>query len=486
MYTARENAISLCLMGCEIIILFFSLGMADGRDIESAAGFIGCLAIIALIISSAAVFCVYREINGFLIFVILSYLFSFGQCILASFGIQGERGSAFSIDNGYFSPNVIINSSYMGLFCICLLCVGYCWSAKKREDITGNKIIRRTADENSFASYGWILFWISLLPTLYCLAQDIIITMREGYGASVSAGYSGIGKVFELISGLFITSLIILYTFERKHRLTVYIISLFYFGMQMMGGSRITVFRLCVVYFIVTLLYHRTMTRKRWILLIIGGILLVFVFSLVSSVRIYLSSASNTANLINTMAKNVIENNFLASALREMGNTQLINLLVYQFCPKKVSFAHCYSYFRMLYSAIPNVLSLPYNDMDTTFSSLYPLTESGLGGSFIGEMYWNMGWLAMPVAVLIGWAAGKLSNRMKKCCSSRKADSAQLFLILYIFYFCIFLVRSSVWEFGRNFIYYALIPVIIYQLVHRKETETDQENIHCYEKGLIR
>lgn len=483
MYVNRKNAVSLCLMGCELVILFLSFGMAGSRHIESAAGFVGWLAITAGILSSAAVFQICREINCFWIFVVLSYLFSFGQCILAAFRVYGERNSAFSIDNGYFTARVIIGSGYLSLFCIALICIGYCLSAEKQESHENRAF--HTADEQSFASLGWILFGISLIPALYCLAQDIVITMREGYGASVSAGYSGIGKVFALISGLFITALIILYTFERKHRLVVYFISVCYFGLQMMGGSRITVFRLCVIYLVITVLYHKTMTRKRWILLIVGILLLAFVFSLVSAVRIYLNSTSNTVGLINGMAKNVLKNNFLVSALREMGNTQLINLLVYQFCPSKVPFAHGYSYFRMLYSALPNVLGLPYDDMDTVFSALYPLTESGLGGSFIGELYWNLGWISMPASVLIGWIAGILTNRMKKLCSSRGSDSVHLFLTTYIFYFCVFMVRSSVWEFGRNFIYYALIPAVVYQFVERKENRTEENKAESEELAVI-
>ena len=68
---------------------------------KNVLGKIGYVAIIYGVLSTIVLYQVKKEWDVFLIFMIMCYLFSFGQCILVAFGY--ELGVfAFSMDRGFF------------------------------------------------------------------------------------------------------------------------------------------------------------------------------------------------------------------------------------------------------------------------------------------------------------------------------------------------------------------------------------------------
>ena len=70
--------------------------------------------------------------------------------------------------------------------------------------------------------------------------------------------------------------------------------------------------------------------------------------------------------------------------------------------------------------------------------------------------------------MIFGYIWGVLSNSFKKICSSEYVNQEKVFLIIYLMYFMIFLVRSESVELGRSFVYYAVIPVLISKMISRK------------------
>ena len=116
---------------------------------------------------------------------------------------------------------------------------------------------------------------------------------------------------------------------------------------------------------------------------------------------------------------------------------------------------------RSIYGIIPNIFGVGYDSVDTVFSPLYTVTNAGMGSSYIAEGYWNFGYFSLIYFAGFGFAWGKLEERFKMQCN-RPAKSASVFFItIYLMFFLIFTVRSDLMEFGRSFVYYALIPVLL-------------------------
>lgn len=134
------------------------------------------------------------------------------------------------------------------------------------------------------------------------------------------------------------------------------------------------------------------------------------------------------------------------------------------------SFGQCIltAFVRSIYSVLPNFLNLEYISIDEVFSPYYTVTNAGCGASFIAEGYWNFGYFSVLFFIALGYVWGTLSNRFKQLCNSKYVKPENFFVIVYLMYYMIFLVRSESIELGRSFVYYAVIPILISKLLKTK------------------
>ena len=89
------------------------------------------------------------------------------------------------------------------------------------------------------------------------------------------------------------------------------------------------------------------------------------------------------------------------------------------------------------------------------------MTNAGCGASFIAEGYWNFGYLSAFFFLALGYIWAVLADRFKRICNEEYVSPEKVFLIVYLMYFMIFLVRGESIELGRSFVYYALVPVLM-------------------------
>ena len=234
----------------------------------------------------------------------------------------------------------------------------------------------------------------------------------------------------------------------------------------MLGGSRISVFRLAIVLLIISNLLRKEINKKRLVWIFLFGLIGVFAFSFVSSARNYIYLADDVQLFFKKTAGDLWENNFIISAIKEMGNTQVINTLVYSLCPSKVEYRYGLSFVRSIYSIFPNVFNLKYISIDEIFSGFYTVTNAGCGASFIAEGYWNFGYFSAFFFLALGYIWAVLADRFKRICNEEYVNPEKAFLIVYLMYFMIFLVRSESIELGRSFVYYALVPILMSKTLH--------------------
>lgn len=343
--------------------------------------------------------------------------------------------------------------------------IGFCFhrSSIKYEKLSNKPVLT----DNVLCRVAWGLLLISVVPTFYELYKDVTTVFFNGYSDTLGNA-TGIDKIFVLISGFYPSAILILYCFEEKRRRTVYFALGSYVLLQLLGGSRIAVFRLAIVLLVISNLYRKEISKKRAVMICIFGLVGVFVFSFVSSARNYIYLASNVQLFLKETATDLLENNFIFAAIKEMGNTQVINTLVYALCPKKVDYRYGMSFVRSIYSVLPNFLNLEYISIDEVFSPYYTVTNAGCGASFIAEGYWNFGYFSVLFFIALGYVWGTLSNRFKQLCNSKYVKPENFFVIVYLMYYMIFLVRSESIELGRSFVYYAVIPILISKLLKTK------------------
>ena len=317
---------------------------------------VGRVAILYCVISTTALYYVKREWDIFLGFMIMSYLFSFGQCILAACGYK-LGFFAFSMDRVFFSNKEILDASVFSFSAISLTGIGY-YLYRKTDSYTRIKKQPKTNSHN-LCRVAWGLLIISIIPTYYKLYKDMTTVFSVGYQSTLG-NVSGIDKVCVLLSGFYTSALLILYCFEERRRNIVYLALGIYVLMQLLGGSRIEVFRLTVVLLIISYMFRKEINKKNIILIFLIAFGGMFVFSFVSSARNYIYLASNARLFLRKTENDLLEKNFIFSAIKEMGNTQVINTLVHSICPTRVEYRYGLSFIRAIYGIFPNILNLKY------------------------------------------------------------------------------------------------------------------------------
>ena len=199
------------------------------------------------------------------------------------------------------------------------------------------------------------------------------------------------------------------------------------------------------------------------ILFLLAGLIGIFVLSLISSIRTMIYVSSNLSELIQKAALDLWENNFIVETLRELGNTQIINTLVYKECPKVIDYAYGTSYLKMFFSVVPNLWGGVHPssiDVDSVFSPLYSKT-TGLGSSFVAEAYWNFGFLSIIFCFLLGKIFTHIDIGLNEVCRlDAKDNKIKAYIYFYLCFLLIFWVRSSCNGFGRS-VLFAAVPIIM-------------------------
>lgn len=463
----RESVLILTAE-CVFILIYFTL-IRPG-DSMAALKAVGLASLVCLAATSLAIYKATGKLSYILVFFIFSYLFSFGQSMLVLFGVQ-LADSPFSITSSKFHRSDIIGSARLYLTGISFAAIGSCLAIRK---IRIRKRITEISDKDSALAVGWFLLAVSIVPAFYLLIKDVIITFTVGYGNTLGQKHN-LDKICSLISGLFSSSVILLIFVENRKakRRIIYCIFLLYCALQVIGGSRIDVFRMVITLFFILMVYRKSITPKNFwkifLLLIVG----LFVFSVVSAARIYLFYVSDPAAFIVQTMQRVLKHNFLISAISEMGNTQIINTLVYSKCPDPIGYQYGFSYVKTLWAILPNIWGSAYTGyigIDITFSPLYTLTDAGLGASYLSEAYWNFGWFSVIFLALFGYGLASAERIFTDHSNRRVTAITPLFLSTYILYFMIFMVRGEMLEFGRSFVYYAVCPMILLYLHKKRHT----------------
>lgn len=469
MKISRNNVVRIGYIMLEFLFIICFFSTKKVLTVKEAILTIGQVAIPTAIITTYLIYKVYNKINFFVLFVALSFLFSFGQSILVCLGVELPK-SAFSITYSGFKISDLMNAALFCFLGIFSTCIGYCLCYKKRIPEIENK--PEIAMNDRVCQIGWILLIISIIPTFYLLYKDIVGAIQYGYGYTLQT-YTGFDRICSLVSGFFTSSLLMLFCFEQRkiERKLFWAILLLYVVLQLFGGSRLDVFRLGITLLVLYICFFKELGKKKFIVLMAGALFVGFIFSVVSNARIFLTDG-DIRNVISNATARVWENNILNSIIREMGITQIVNTLVYAKCPSVVGFQYGFSYLKILWAILPNLIGSAYTGyigVDITFSPLYTLTDSGMGASYLCEGYWNFGWFAIFVFNILGFMFGKLESKFHTLCNSSLVDPIKLFIISYIIYYMIFMVRSEMLGFGRSFVYYALIPALLCRVKTRKE-----------------
>lgn len=432
-------------------------------DIYTTMRFVAIISLVTLFYQLIVIYFFERKISFYLLFLMLSFLFSFGQCYTKLFFPLIVNENFISVGNGFFSSKEIYDSSFIVLFFSLFMSIGYIFF-KAKVNINNNKYNENYMENKCLKLTGWILLSISIVPIFVMKIRDIQIINESGY-IDTLANPEGIYKFFSLLEGFFPSAIIILLLADRKRTFLVLSILGVYLLLELVGGSRISVFRFAIILFLMWLAKNK-LTPLKVVILLLVGFIGMGVLSNVSSMR--LDGSLSISQLFNFAdAFSVNEDNLLYKTLYEMGNTQVINIIVFTRCPDIIGYCYGSSIWKALSSAIPNFgfwdIHPAMINTDYTFSIFFT-DRCGLGSSIYAELFWNFGFLfGLLFSTLIGVLLCYLSNSLDR--QYAQNNNIKVFLFLRLMYFIIFLVRTDITMFGRDFIYYTISPIVLCYLI---------------------
>lgn len=393
------------------------------------------------------------------IFLVITYLFHFGQSIITT----------FSFDDKYAYKNVLsksgeslyITAEIFAMLCIFSVTVGYLYSSRKTRidnrnfanDFEDSEMLRI----RNIAAFVLI---VAAVPMLYIDITKVLTLSIGGYEMTYATYGAGVGKYMNLI-GQFgrpaITVLLFSVCKNEKAAKRVFMVSSIYYLVMMLSGDRGTF----MIYLITNAFVYYVYCKKiRMRTVIIGAILLYFLFGFVSAISIFRYTDFSYASFVEAFTRRK-DDGVVYSILREFGASMLSLTHSINYIPSYTGYNWGLTYLASWLNLSPYLPDVISNIFENSFTFVkafptYAADFESLGGSYLGELYFNFGWFGAIFAVFIGAFIGKMDIKLKNSLNPRKVAVYLVLLptlVLWVRDFFPSMIFKTVW-FSVLLLYY--------------------------------
>lgn len=408
----------------------------------------------------------------YIIFLSIAYLFMFGQSMLFALGILVDTSKAL---HARYSDFVMLKANIFTCLGLCAFHNGALISAKVNEDT--NLYLQKNSEKpenknkylyKSMQFVGWLLFLISVGPTVMNIVNSIKFVLSYGYKILFDESLIkvGIQNWSKILQDFFIPSLICLFISSYENRFirwfviissVFYILSGFYLGGR--GKQVVLVLSLfCMSHYLI-----KPIKGFKILPLIIGGIIFISFTSVISKVR---DIPNRTfIHYFELFFDSFGKENLFIEVIFEMGGSMFPLINVMLLVPEFFSFRYGESYLYSLTTIIPNLGFWSAHpgaikaNLGNWLQDVLGLNY-GPGFSMAAEAYINFGWLGILFMMLLGCFYGWLFSLITRKEDPKQYNPIVLFLVFSILSLTMMTVRNSFIETVRAFFYYT-IPVCV-------------------------
>lgn len=387
-------------------------------------------------------------------FIILTYLFMFGRVILNAYNL--DSNIFWNLMNRH-SELKLYHTSMFILCCIQSIFIGFIFNEDKGKIANKSIDIWKESSNELMYKVGLVLLIFSIPSRLYTDISWIIQTQRSSSYLALSVK-SGLA---DDIAFLVIPSLLYINTSGKLKKRTVFIItltSIFYFIVVMIltGDRRYPVTAILALILCFFKLYNIKIKLREIFTWGGAAYLMLNLLSVLRNIR--RNDLTNVGNFIFNYGLDILFGiSALYETLAEFGLSFFSVVHIFEYIPDYIPFQYGFSFV----GSIPSILPIGWLFGDFFFrvsisNIINSLAGAPVGASLIGDLYANFGWLAIPIAIIVGIYASRIfriENR-KKC----RLECAQYYALFYIL---INLVRASFFEIFRSSIIVYFVPVFI-------------------------
>lgn len=402
----REKNIKLYIVLFSQIALFLAIIILKIQSTSLyTVAFLCSLSITLFIISSF--YLRVRKLNVYFIFIILTYVFHFGQVFLYIFGINNPLPPKFNIN--YYETSVLVNSLYYSLIVIVIFQIVGFLLLKKIINYSINISKKQIADNKIDSSFFIIMILITILPYLYVDISQMLLASELGY---VDAYKFGNSYFLSLFVNFFLISLFGFLTSTNNRKLGRIIIIIFaiwnVIKMFTVGNrSQPMAILLALVFIYISISKPKKIKIKP--IHIVFGLLILLLLPYIAYIR---NSTSNTNEYSNFIFY-LLNDNPISYLLAEFGGTILTLFTVIDIVPKIVSFSNGLTYLGSLTILLPFSTTIfggyfsAHISVGETMNSFF---GGGLGGSWIAELYFNFGYFGILFVPIYSFCIKRISD----------------------------------------------------------------------------
>jgi hypothetical protein len=365
-----------------------------------------------------------------ILFVILSTLFHFGEAYLLAIG----RTDLFDYTNIDLAGSISIYnlSNIFALLVQALVVFGILNVNKtfKNEKRLWSYVENNEKNELSRVyRIGIILFCIGIIPNFLYYYSQVSIILKGGIYSGIRSAIN-YGPLF-LLALFYRPGIFMLLIGSKNHKWRARIVTIFGVMSElffMLSGNRAQQLLMIISFFFI---YYRVISKITFTRVVIFSGIGYF-----SAVLLYFISAYRNFNIfdlttISDRFMGVLEGGALYDLLSQLGSNLNVVVLSLVSIPSYHSYNFGLTYIISWLSIYPNTGGILGNIPDMYSFLNYLDTDLPLGGSYIGELYFNFGWLSLIAAVFIGWFIGTVGRKIEFSIVRKNWIKFSMYIVLF-------------------------------------------------------
>lgn len=387
------------------------------------------------------------------IFLILSYLFHIGHVYIYMGGettkIVEQQGRIW-FQYGVTYSLWAINSVVLGILVL-------------KNKITGEFRSKKIEVRKSYYKELAILILIVCLPIrIYVDIMRLTIALSEGYLATYAIA---IPNIIDIVAYNYITGIVLLliYYKEDTHKARILlIVTMIYQCISMLSGHRAKAVITIIIILLIYYTYIEKIKFKRLILLIgVGYIGLTFI-TMLNTLRGFGYVQLESMQSLKELFIQTLEDNPIKIILNDFGGTIVTPILAMKQVPTMVAPGYGQSYIASFGSILINIGGIA-NKLSEGSNYVVLLDGFALGGSYIGELYYNFMNFGIILAPIIGMGVEWVSRKIVQIKYNKRY--IELAFLVPVSTGVIWMIRDMFASLVRGTFYNALIVIGIHIII---------------------
>lgn len=433
------------------IVIFFWKSI-DNMDSNSAYYIMNTLSFVSFIIF--LITNPFSFISSYTFIFLFVYLYNCGQLWMELFGFKIPFGS-FVISR--FPDDLLVECIfYFIMFSMLTHLFGLVFSKKQLRIKVDSFNWEEAVKDFNVIVFKKVLYslMIIIIPLVAIFdVSQVALAQNSGYSVALySRSNNTVLAIANSMCPLLIFGIVICEKKNNKRRIVaIYGIVRYIIMMVLVGYRMQTMAFLCGLFISWTLRDDEKILKKKAILAVGLGIVLLIVTTIVSQLR------------NGRVGHDMGMNDLLLSAIREIGSSFIYIPILFDNI-NNIGFAYGKTYLYGLINMIPFIVRLfpdstQYLTLSSTLNDNFVIySSSSLGGNIYAEMYYNFGWYAFLVTPIIGYFITIINRKVykNKMLISKTID-------MYLFFIFALYIRGNMGEitiFLRNIIYLFIIYMI--------------------------